>query len=143
MLSKILKAVAMEQCIGCYSCVLACARLVHNSLSLVRSGIQIRSRGGLMAGFEARLCLACPKAPCIEACPTGAMAQRKSGGVHYQEKLCIRCGKCAGACPVKAITMDDEKDIPIVCTHCGNCVNFCPHGCLAMVTPASCQEIIT
>jgi len=131
-LAKIMRAVEMEKCIGCYSCMLACARQVHGSLSLERSGIQIFTRGGLTAGFEAVVCLACKPAPCVEACPTEAFQQRKEGGVRYNYESCIRCGACGEACPVDAIIMDREKEEPVVCYHCGHCVPFCPHDCLAM-----------
>jgi formate hydrogenlyase subunit 6/NADH:ubiquinone oxidoreductase subunit I len=47
--------------------------------------------------------------------------------------LCIRCGKCARACPVQAIHVDKENGMPRVCVHCGRCVPFCPHECLALV----------
>ncbi len=133
MMPKILRTVAMERCIGCYSCMLGCARLVHDSLSMIRSGIQIRSLGGLTAGFEARFCLACKPAPCAEACPTGAFTQRPGGGIRYKAKHCLRCGRCAEACPVDVVLMDDESGQPVVCLHCGRCVNFCPHGCIAML----------
>lgn len=130
---KILAANHMERCIGCHSCSLACARLVHDSLSWIRSGIRIGSAGGLTTGFEARLCVACNPAPCALACPTGAFAQRKGGGVVVQRALCIRCGECAAHCPVDAILMSTEDGYPYVCIHCGRCAQFCPHGCLEMI----------
>ena len=129
---KILQASRMERCIGCYSCSLACARLVHSSLSWNRAGIRIGSAGGLSTGFEARLCLACDPAPCVQACPTDAFRQRKGGGVKVNRKACIRCGACAEACPVDAVYMDAEHGYPVVCIHCGRCVPFCPHDCLEM-----------
>jgi Fe-S-cluster-containing hydrogenase component 2 len=121
----------MERCIGCHSCSLACARLVHKSLSWDKAGIRIRSSGGLSTGFEANTCLACDPAPCAEACPTGAYSQRKGGGVIVKKKLCIRCGECERACPVDAIYLDPSGD-PFVCIHCGRCVPFCPHDCLEL-----------
>jgi Fe-S-cluster-containing hydrogenase component 2 len=105
---------------------------VHKRLSWDTAGIRILSSGGLSTGFEARTCLVCSPAPCAEACPTGAYAQRKGGGVIVKKKLCIRCGDCAEACPVDAIYLDDT-DEPFVCIHCGRCVPFCPHDCLEMV----------
>ena len=128
---KILRASRMDRCIGCHSCSLACARQVHKKLSWSTAGIRIQSSGGITTGFEARLCLACNPAPCARACPTGAYSQRKGGGVIVKMKLCIRCGKCAPACPVDAIYLD-EQDRPYVCIHCGQCVEFCPHDCLEM-----------
>jgi Fe-S-cluster-containing dehydrogenase component len=129
---KILKTPRMERCIGCSSCSLACARLVHKRLSWLAAGIRIMSTGGMSTGFDARLCLACNPAPCVDACPTGAYAQRKGGGVNVKKSLCIRCGDCAHACPVDAIYLDNTGE-PYVCIHCGRCVPFCPHDCLEMM----------
>jgi len=129
---KILVANAMERCIGCHSCSLACARLVHDSLSWTRAGIRIGSAGGLSTGFEATLCVACDPAPCAEACPTGAYSQRKGGGVKVKREVCIRCGECAKVCPVGAISMSLEDGFPYVCIHCGRCVSYCPHECLEL-----------
>jgi Fe-S-cluster-containing dehydrogenase component len=128
---KILKAPHMERCIGCQSCSLACARLVHKNLSWSCSGIRIFSSGGLSTGFEAKTCLACNPAPCAQACPTGAFTQRKGGGVLVRKKLCIRCGECAQACPVDAVYLDNKSE-PFVCIHCGRCIGFCPHNCIEM-----------
>jgi len=129
---KTLIAARMERCIGCQSCSLACARLVHGRLSWHTAGIRIGSSGGISTGFEARVCLACDPPPCAAACPTGALTPRKSdGGVKQDKKLCIRCGACAQACPVGAIVRD-ETGAPYVCIHCGRCVPFCPHDCLEL-----------
>jgi Fe-S-cluster-containing dehydrogenase component len=129
---KILQAVHMERCIGCHSCSLSCARLVHKMLSWDHAGIRIKSSGGMSTGFEAQLCVACDPAPCARACPTGAYTQRKGGGVKVDRSLCIRCGECARACPVDAIHLSSVDNSPYVCIHCGRCVAFCPHSCLAL-----------
>ena len=128
---KNLTAPRMERCIGCHSCSIACARLVHKKLSWATAGIRIASSGGLSTGFEARICLACDPAPCAAACPTGAYTQRRGGGVTVRKELCINCGDCARACPVDAVHLDVTNE-PFVCIHCGRCVQFCPHDCLAM-----------
>ena len=128
---KILTTPRMELCIGCHSCSLACARLVHKRLSWDTAGIRIISSGGLSTGFEAHSCLACDPAPCATACPTGAFKQRPGGGVRVKKSLCIRCEKCAAACPVDAIYLQPDGE-PFVCIHCGQCVAFCPHDCLEL-----------
>lgn len=138
---KILTTPRMERCIGCHSCSLACARLVHKKISWQTAGIRIHSSGGLSTGFIAKHCLACNPAPCAAACPTGAFSQRKGGGVVVKKKLCIHCGQCAPACPVDAVFIDSNGE-PYVCIHCGRCTAFCPHDCLEMkeITPAEEEE---
>ena len=128
---KILTAPRMDRCIGCHSCSLACARLLHRRLSWDTAGIRIHSSGGLTTVFTAVHCLACASPPCAEVCPTGALQPRRDGGVVLKKKLCDRCGACAPACPVGAIFIDQEGE-PFVCLHCGLCIPFCPHGCLEL-----------
>ncbi len=132
MVMKILTAPRMDRCIGCHSCSLACARLVHKKLSWNTAGIRIHSSGGLTTGFVAENCMACDPAPCVEVCPTEAFIQRRGGGVIVKKNLCIRCGKCVDACPVDAIYQNHEKEV-FVCIHCGRCVKYCPQDCLEMI----------
>jgi len=129
---KILAATKIERCIGCHICSLACARLVYKRTSWDTAGIRIHSSGGLSTGFEAVYCLACDPAPCADACPTGALIQRRGGGIKVRMEACIRCGKCAEACPVGAVFLDSQG-MPFVCIHCGRCVKFCPHQCLELI----------
>ena len=132
----------MGRCIGCHSCSLACARLVHKKLSWSAAGIQVHSSGGMSSGgFEGSFCHACDPADCAAVCPTGACSQRKGGGVKKKDDLCIRCGKCAVACPVEAVHVDTENGMPRVCVHCGRCVPFCPHDCLALVEIAGTEKM--
>lgn len=121
----------IDRCIGCHSCSLACARLVHRLTSWDTAGIRIKSSGGLTTGFTAKHCLACNPAPCAEACPTGAFSQRRGGGVIVKKKLCIKCGECVNACPIDAIFQNNIGEV-FVCIHCGRCVEFCPHSCLEL-----------
>ena len=139
---KQLDAPRMERCIGCHSCSLACARLVHRRLSWDTAGIRIQSAGGLSGAFEARRCLACDPPPCAAACPTGAFVPRPGGGVIVRKKLCIHCGQCAAACPVDAIHLDRGGE-PFVCIHCGRCVAFCPHNCLELIEKAVAGPTVT
>jgi ferredoxin len=49
----------------------------------------------------------------------------------YRPYVCIQCGKCAEACPEKAISQN-EIGAYIVdigkCNNCGECVSVCPQG---------------
>ncbi|ACX52831.1 4Fe-4S ferredoxin iron-sulfur binding domain protein [Ammonifex degensii KC4] len=114
-----------DRCIGCYSCMLACARLVHRSHSLTKSAIRVQTRGGLQSKWGIDVCRACPDAPCAEACPTGALTPRAGGGVIWRRNKCSRCGNCANACVLRVIHFDEEG-YPIICLYCGHCARFCP-----------------
>lgn len=131
----------MDQCIGCQSCSLACARLVHKRISWKSAGIRIQSSGGLSNGFMANRCLACDPPPCAADCPTEAFSPRPGGGVIVKKRHCIQCSKCMEACPVDAIYQDRQGAV-YVCIHCGQCVNFCPQNCLEMVDSNSIEEVI-
>lgn len=43
---------------------------------------------------------------------------------------CIKCGACAGTCPVSCISEGDSKfEInPELCIECGACAGTCPVG---------------
>jgi Fe-S-cluster-containing hydrogenase component 2 len=129
----------LDQCIGCHSCALACARLVHKKLSWQSSGIRIRSAGGLSTGFAARRCLCCDPPPCAAACPTEALTPRRGGGVVVRKASCIRCGECLETCPVDGIARDHLGQV-YICIHCGLCVPFCPQNCLEMVDVVAAEE---
>lgn len=140
---KVLQAPRIERCIGCHSCSMACARLVHKHISWIEAGIRIHSAGGLSTGFEARICVACDPAPCAEVCPTRALTQRKGGGVRMSKKRCIRCGECAKVCPADAVHIGVDDGFPYLCIHCGQCVSFCPHSCLELkeIDPETRSEV--
>jgi anaerobic carbon-monoxide dehydrogenase iron sulfur subunit len=118
-----------ERCIGCQTCMFACARR-QDDAGLALSCLGVRSVGGMERGFTVVVCRACPDPPCLKVCPTGALTARKGGGVRLDTSLCIGCGHCREACLIGAIFWDDETNKPMVCAHCGYCVRFCPHGVL-------------
>ena len=134
-MSKILTAPRMARCIGCESCMLACARMVYQTLSPHKSAIQVRSSGGLMGRMVANICTACAEpVPCAEACPTEALTPRVGGrGMTYRKSECIGCHQCVEACPIQVIGWDDQESRPVVCVFCGQCARFCPHNCLELV----------
>ena len=43
---------------------------------------------------------------------------------------CIKCGACAAACPVEAISEGDDKYVidADACIECGSCEGECPVG---------------
>nr|MDA8216634.1 4Fe-4S dicluster domain-containing protein [Dehalococcoidales bacterium] len=122
----------MEQCIGCGSCMLACARARYQSLSLDRSAVRVRTAGGFRSSVIADLCLGCREPACAAVCNSGALVPRPGGGVIVKRDRCLGCRRCVEACTVRGIHYDDELGYPVVCAHCGVCTRFCPHGCLVL-----------
>jgi len=92
------------------------------------------------------LCRGCEGRPCKMNCPKGAI-QMINGQAHIDHEKCVNCGlcqkacpyhaivympvPCEEACPVGAITKDDDgiehidKD---KCINCGKCITACPFG---------------
>ena len=120
-----------ERCVGCQSCMFACARR-QNEAGIAKSCIGVRSAGGMEKGFVVIVCKACDDPPCARVCPTGALQLRKDGGVRLDSEKCIGCAICRQACVIGAIFRDDEINKPMICIHCGFCVKFCSHGVLGL-----------
>ena len=139
-MAKILKADEMNKCIGCFTCMLICAGLNRKNHSIRKSGIHIKTSGGLSGRFVATVCHACREPHCAEVCPAGALIKRKGGGVLLDSHKCIGCLRCQNACMMQAIFYDDETKAPIICHHCGVCARYCPHDCLSVQDVADWQE---
>jgi formate dehydrogenase iron-sulfur subunit len=57
------------------------------------------------------VCKHCANAPCLEACPTGAIFRTEFDTVVVQQDICNGCGYCVPACPfgVVDLSLDDGK----------------------------------
>ena len=94
------------------------------------------------------LCQGCLASSCQRVCPKGAI-KFVNGKSRIDQKLCIKCGKCARSCPYNAITylerpcqaacgMDaigvDEYGKACIdydrCVSCGQCIVNCPTGAI-------------
>jgi ethylbenzene hydroxylase subunit beta/complex iron-sulfur molybdoenzyme family reductase subunit beta len=83
-----------------------------------------------------RLCNHCTDAPCVDACPSGAMFKREEDGlVLRNEDVCEGHQQCAAACPYKKIYFNKVRNISQHCIGCfprleqnvaPACVRQCP-----------------
>ena len=50
----------------------------------------------------------CPqnhRCPAVRVCPAGALSQNGNAAPVVDREKCIDCGKCARACPMRALTV--------------------------------------
>ncbi len=95
-----------------------------------------------------KYCQNCLARSCEKVCPKGAI-NFENGRSHIDQSKCIKCGKCAKACPYNAIIhmerpcaascgMDaigsDDQGRAVInqdkCVSCGQCLVSCPFGAI-------------
>lgn len=93
-------------------------------------------------------CQGCLEHPCKEICPKGAISM-VNGKSHIDPEKCIKCGRCADACPYNAIIKQERPcakacgvdaigsdeygraDIDYdKCVSCGMCLVSCPFAAI-------------
>lgn len=130
-MAKRLSVIDMDSCVGCQSCMFACARRLGQG-GLEGSCIGVHSAGGMRNGFVVVVCRACSDPPCARVCPTDALVPRDGGGVRLHHRDCIGCGNCVEACPFGAVFWDPAQNKPQICVYCGFCAPYCPYDVIEL-----------
>jgi len=123
----------VSKCTACHACELACSFVKEGYFSPTLSRIRVLQVHE--AGMNVPIvCVNCANAPCIAACPVGAIYRdRTVPVVRIREEDCIGCGDCIRACPFGAVDRPGDKDVAIMCDLCGGqpaCVASCVYGAL-------------
>ena len=139
-----------RRCFGCHACEVACK--AENDVPLghyMRQTIYHeapRPEGlAVGAGQYARImipmaCQHCEDAPCIKACPCGALHKGAGGTVQVNYDTCSGHASCKEACPYGAIYIDPVANQAVKCHNCTHrvdvgmepaCVATCPSEALA------------
>ncbi len=64
------------------------------------------------------VCKHCHNAPCLEACPTGALFKTEFDTVVVQQDICNGCGYCIPACPFGVVDLSPIDGKAHKCTLC-------------------------
>ena len=64
------------------------------------------------------VCKHCHNAPCLEACPTGALFRTEFDTVVVQQDICNGCGYCVPACPFGVVDLNEVDGKAHKCTLC-------------------------
>ncbi len=134
-----------DLCRGCRICELACSAYHEGICSSHLSRIHIVPND-LALEFPANICHQCQYPSCYYACPKkdkSMCIDEETGARYINEDECMRCGKCARACPFTPsliwVREEDEKKIYYTCDLCRGrksgpiCVERCPRSALTYV----------
>lgn len=115
-----------KACTGCRFCQLVCSVVKEGESNPDKARIHIEcySIEGLMIP---RVCINCKNAPCIKACPRGALETANTGVVILHYDKCDNCAKCIPACPFNAFSVTLDGKV-LKCDLCGGdpeCVKVC------------------
>jgi carbon-monoxide dehydrogenase iron sulfur subunit len=122
-----------EVCSGCRACMVAC--VVHHDGLFGTATARIYVAKDDAAGTdEPRVCHHCRRAPCVAACPSGALYRDEALGlVRVRAQDCTGCGDCVAACPFGAIALHPQTGTALLCDLCGGdpaCVKRCATGAI-------------
>ncbi len=132
------------RCVECHTCEAAC-KATHQ----VKPGIKWRWVESIWRGEYPNIsnfsishgCLHCTDAPCVDACPSGAITQNKDGIVLIEKDTCQGNQECLAACPYDVPQFGEDGkmqkcDLCFSKTSKGElpvCVQSCPSGALQLM----------
>ena len=131
----------LRTCIGCHACSVACKAEYDVPLGVFRDTVKYVEDGKYPHArrhFVPVLCNHCEDAPCLKACPTGAISRPDGQAVVIDKSLCNANRMCMSACPYGAIYIDPFEQVAQKCTFCDHrtaqglmpaCVDACPTHC--------------
>ncbi|MBI4587481.1 MAG: 4Fe-4S dicluster domain-containing protein [Candidatus Rokubacteria bacterium] len=106
-------ALDTQTCIGCYACTLACKVENANPAGIWTAPViekEVGAYPNVRRIYLPLLCNHCADAPCLKACPTGAISRREDGIVLIDEDVCCGSRACVIACPYGAIHYYEKAD---------------------------------
>ncbi len=103
----------LHNCVGCGACDIACKTENNTPLGIDWSFHEIKTEGvfpHVRYEYIPKLCNHCEDAPCVAACPTGAMYINEAFGItEHDPDICIGCRACMVADPYNVIYFNEEQ----------------------------------
>ena len=132
-----------SRCIGCRSCVAACAECdSHRGVSMIH--VDYLDRRNSIATVPT-VCMHCVEPTCALVCPADAIKQGEDGVVRSALKpRCIACSNCVLACPFGVPMVHVEPEVMMKCDMCYDrtsvglrpmCATVCPSQALSYGPP--------
>ncbi|MEO6121841.1 MAG: DmsC/YnfH family molybdoenzyme membrane anchor subunit [Acidimicrobiales bacterium] len=129
---------AMEACIGCHSCEVACAEQNDTPIDVAWRRVGELESGEFPQTRRFSMSMACNhclEPTCLSGCPTNAYLKLENGVVKHLEDECIGCQYCIWNCPYEVPVFDKARKIVSKCDMClprleagqkPACVGACP-----------------
>ncbi|MEG2172550.1 MAG: 4Fe-4S dicluster domain-containing protein [Desulfovibrionaceae bacterium] len=137
-----------QLCISCKACEVHCK--VYNKVPLgLKLGVHVQAgpqfdHGTVRMHTLYMPCCQCDDAPCLTACPTGAMQKRADGIVYIEESLCTGCRACWSACPWRVPQFDAQRQKMRKCDLCRHRIDAgLKPACVTGCTMSALQLMIT
>ena len=125
--------VRKDLCSGCRACEVACVVWHDGRFGTATSRIRVTKIEPLGQDYP-HVCRLCRRAPCVAACPTGALYQDEAtGAVILRPGACTGCPACVDACPFDMVDLHPETGLALICDLCGgdpSCVKRCATGAI-------------
>ncbi|HEX6975365.1 MAG TPA: 4Fe-4S dicluster domain-containing protein [Vicinamibacterales bacterium] len=128
-----------SRCIGCRSCMAACAECdSHRGQSMIH--VDFIDRANTIATTP-MVCMHCDEPTCALVCPADAIKKGEDGVVRSALKpRCIACSNCVLACPFGVPTVHVGPELMMKCDMCYDrtsiglrpmCATVCPSQALS------------
>ncbi len=131
-----------RRCFGCHGCEVSCK--AENDVPLghfIRQTIykDVGEYPKVARVFLPMSCQHCEDAPCIKACPCGALHKEAGGTVAVDYNTCCGHGTCVEVCPYGAIYLDPVAKQAV---KCHNCYHRTEHGLEPACVPTCPSEAL-
>lgn len=133
-------------CIGCRTCEIACALEHATEHVAFAPRLTVLRLDTLSVPV---MCHQCENAPCVGACPIGALSMGDER-VEADDSRCIGCQSCVVACPFGVITVETAKNQSATIVKCDlchgrergpACIDVCPTSALSKITAEALAEM--